>query len=106
MKLVIAISLIAGMLIPSFSCTIGIFSGEATIDGRPMLWKNRDVPNAVQQYIFVEDEHDFVAITYQSTPNMAYGGANNAGFGIVNTDTYNHGEWDYTGLSDGEVCLL
>jgi len=87
-------------------CTIGVFSPLATADDRPMLWKNRDVPNVAQQYIYVEAEHNFVAITYQGVYDKVYGGTNDAGFGIVNTDTYNQGNWRSYGISDGEVMFI
>ncbi len=87
-------------------CTIAVFAPEATEYGRPMLWKNRDVPNYRQQYIFVEEEHSFIGITYQGVYDQVYGGVNDAGFGIVNTDTYNHGPNTGRGLSDGQVMYL
>ncbi len=95
-----------GVVALVWSCTIAVFSGEATEEGRPMLWKNRDVHNASQQYIYVEGgEHRFVGITYQGTYDKVYGGVNDAGFGIVNTDTYNQGPWRTTGATDGEVMF-
>jgi len=90
----------------SFGCTIAVFAPEASEYGRPMLCKNRDVPNYRQQYIYVEAEHAFVGITYQEVYNKIYSGVNDAGFGIVNTDTYNHGPNFPSGLSDGEVMFL
>ena len=33
----------------SNECTIGVFSGRVTADGRPLLWKNRDIGEAVQK---------------------------------------------------------
>ncbi len=88
------------------ACTIAVFAPDATEYGRPMLWKNRDVPNYRQQYIFVAEEHSFIAITYQGVYDQVYGGVNDAGFGIVNTDTYNHGPNTGRGLSDGQVMYL
>ncbi len=99
----IFIALLFGALL---GCTIGVFSPLSTADDRPMLWKNRDVPNAVQQYIYVEARHNFVGITYQGVYNKIYGGTNDDGFGIVNTDTYNQGSWRTHGTSDGEVMFI
>ena len=89
-----------------WGCTIAVFAPDATEYGRPMLWKNRDVPNYRQQYIYVVDEHAFIGITYQGVYDQVYGGVNDAGFGIVNTDTYNHGSNTGRGLSDGQVMYL
>lgn len=87
------------------ACTIGVATSIAT-GGAPILWKNRDVPNWVQQYIYVRTpERSFIAITYQSEPRRAYAGINSDGFGIVNTDTYNQGSFG-TGLNDGEFMYL
>ncbi len=99
----IFIALLFGALL---GCTIGVFSPLSTTDDRPMLWKNRDVPNAVQQYIYVEARHNFVGITYQGVYDKIYSGTNDVGFGIVNTDTYNQGSWRTHGISDGEVMFI
>lgn len=89
----------------SFACTIGVATSTAT-GGAPILWKNRDVPNWVQQYIYVRTPaRSFVAVTYQSEPNRAYAGINSDGFGIVNTDTYNQGAYG-VGLNDGEFMYM
>jgi len=90
----------------AFGCTIAVFSPDATDYCRPMLWKNRDVANYRQQYIYVEAEHNFIGITYQGVANQVYGGANDVGFGIVNTDTYNQGPNRTHGLTDGQVMFL
>ncbi|MCD6595110.1 T9SS type A sorting domain-containing protein [bacterium] len=100
------IFLLLATLSVSLGCTIAVFAPDATEYGRPMLWKNRDVPNYRQQYIYVEDEHRFISITYQGVDNQVYGGANDAGFGIVNTDTYNQGPNQPYGLTDGQVMYL
>ncbi|RKZ35087.1 hypothetical protein DRQ33_00555 [bacterium] len=107
MKLILNISIIFAILVSSvWSCTIAVFAPDATEYGRPMLWKNRDVPNYRQQYIYVENGHSFIAITYQGMTEQVYGGANDIGFGVVNTDTYNNGPNLPDGLTDGQVMYL
>ena len=39
----------------SQECTTAIFTGEATADGRPMLWKNRDTDQLSNKVVFVDD---------------------------------------------------
>ncbi|MBS1271466.1 MAG: hypothetical protein MAGBODY4_00597 [Candidatus Marinimicrobia bacterium] len=57
MKKLISLIIITLLLtnIPSdvLSCTVAVISREATPDGRPLLWKNRDSShrdNAIQYY--------------------------------------------------------
>ncbi len=88
------------------ACTIAVFAPEATETGKPMLWKNRDVSNANQQYIYVEDGLSFIGVTYQGHADKIYSGVNSEGFGIINSDTYNSGGASFTGLVDGRVMYL
>lgn len=70
-----------------FACTMGVASGNATNDGRPLLWKTRDFevkPNVVvytqtTQYHFVSN------ITPEYGYNKSWFGLNNQGFAIANT---------------------
>jgi len=83
-------------------CTIAVVSG--THYGRPILWKNRDVPNVHQEVRYFDGEpFDFVGNVYEGETNRTWAGINSAGFGIVNTDTYNQGPRGTTGPDDGEV---
>lgn len=45
-------------------CTIAVVSGSVPIDGKPLLWKNRDVTeqNNVVQYFYGE-KYSFIGIT-------------------------------------------
>jgi hypothetical protein len=55
-------------------CTIGVFSGEVTSDGRPLLWKNRDVADANQRFIYVGSylRDDIITIPYKILDQMPY----------------------------------
>jgi hypothetical protein len=67
-------------------CTVGVASGRATADGRPLLWKNRDAQkrhNVVTA--FADGKHPYVAICDAGTKTSVWGGANAAGFCIINS---------------------
>lgn len=98
-KSIILLLLAAGILFP---CTIAVVSGSAA--GYPILWKNRDVFNSDQEMRYFDTSpYRFVSNVYKGETHRAWAGLNDAGFGIVNTDTYNQGAWGTTGPDDGEV---
>ncbi|MBQ6871888.1 MAG: hypothetical protein IJO23_05980 [Bacteroidales bacterium] len=73
------------------ACTSAIFSGKATPDGRPMMWKHRDNPadNVCVEYI-KGDKYNFIALMNSGRKSKsAWGGTNDAGFSIMNTASYN-----------------
>ena len=73
-------------------CTTGVASGLATPDGKPLLWKNRDVSDANQEFHFVDlggDFIPFIANTYSGNTNEYFGGVNAVGFAIENSNSYN-----------------
>jgi hypothetical protein len=68
-------------------CTIGVAIGEATTDGRPMLWKTRDyeIKNNIIFYTQT-DKYSFISnITPEYGFSKSWYGINNMGFAIVNT---------------------
>jgi hypothetical protein len=69
--------------------TIVVVSGKATVDGRPLLWKNRDVNeqnNLVRFYPGVE--YSFIGISKAGDYSSVWSGINSAGFAIVNSVSY------------------
>ena len=34
-------------------CTTAVFAGKATVDGRPLLWKNRDTSDENNEVVFI-----------------------------------------------------
>ena len=75
----------------SFACTNWLASGRVTVDGRPILHKNRDVGNDRQEYHYVENGGiPFIGQTYANLLNGEYwAGTNAAGFAIQNSNSYN-----------------
>ena len=92
-------------------CTIGVFSGSVTEDGRPMIWKNRDVTNDIQKYCYFEPIlpgsdtalYAFIGNVYSADTNRVYMGINEVGFGIINSNIYNLGDSLSRGMDDGEL---
>jgi hypothetical protein len=84
------------------ACTIGAFSGRALSDGRPVLWKNRDVTDANQASRYFNDgAHAYVALIYPGETANAWAGINDAGFGIMNSNSFNLGSGSPEGIGDG-----
>ena len=67
-------------------CSVGVACGRATADGRPLLWKNRDASSRdnVVRY-FTDGDIPYVALCNAGSTKSAWGGANRAGFCIMNS---------------------
>jgi len=94
-------------------CTIMVISGQATTDGRPILWKNRDVTRADQKYLYIpsrEDEdgstYGFIGNFYADDPYRCYMGVNEVGFAVINANCYNLTDNRKDGLDDGDIMRL
>jgi len=70
-------------------CTIAVVSGSVTLDGRPLLWKNRDVTDQdnVVRY-FYGGRYPFIGITQAGDHERVYAGINTEGFAILNSVSY------------------
>lgn len=96
---------------PLWACTSAVVSGRVTPDGRPLLWKNRDTDFMRNHIAYVQGEkYSFIANVnsdnfWQSASlprgetglKEAWMGTNEAGFAIMNTQSYNLVE-----VKDGE----
>jgi hypothetical protein len=72
------------------ACTIGSFGPGSTIEGRPILWKNRDVSDENQEMrFFTGSRFSYVTNVYAIDTLNAWAGINEAGFGIMNSNSYN-----------------
>jgi hypothetical protein len=93
-------------------CTTGLALGVATPDGRPLLWKNRDVSNSNQEFHYYDDGRiPFISITYSGETDEYYGGLNAAGFAVENSNSYNLESGPYQngfgyGDDDGQIHRL
>ncbi|MDP8228055.1 MAG: carcinine hydrolase/isopenicillin-N N-acyltransferase family protein [Candidatus Electryoneaceae bacterium] len=89
-------------------CTTGLASGHATPDGKPLLWKNRDLGGGTQQeYHYVSDGRiPFIGQTYTNRTTQYYGGINAVGFALENSNSYNLDDLIMGGDDDGDIIYL
>lgn len=98
----------------SGECTIGVFAGSATADGRPILWKNRDVTNDIQKFCYFEPRlpnsdtvfFPYIGNVYSADTTKVYMGLNQAGFAIINANCYNLPDTLGRGIDDGELLRM
>ncbi|HBN77304.1 MAG TPA: hypothetical protein DD473_16120 [Planctomycetaceae bacterium] len=70
----------------SQACTTVVISGRATIDGRPLLWKNRDTWQNQNEVVHDSSgKYTFVGITNAEASERIYMGTNTAGLCIENS---------------------
>jgi len=73
-------------------CTTAIISGEASTDGAPMLWKNRDTNFLSNKVIYVDEKpYGYLGLVNagETSGRWVYAGLNSEGFGIINSVAYN-----------------
>lgn len=99
----IAIALGSGL---ASACTTGVISGKATVDGRPLLWKNRDAPHKNNQVVFFNDgKYACTAVVNAGQRNAIWMGVNAAGFCIENSVTRDLSQPGAKGLGNGGLML-
>ena len=65
------------------ACTSAVISGRATLDGRPILWKNRDTSKTENKLIYIKGEkYDLIGVANNSDAagDSIWMGSNSAGF--------------------------
>lgn len=77
---------------PIVACTTAVLTGRATVDGRPLLYKQRDtgfLDNKVMA--FTDGIYTYMGIvnSVDVDGNEVWGGHNSAGFAIMNSASYN-----------------
>ncbi len=81
--LLAAVSCVAA---PARACTTAVISGKATADGRPLLWKNRDISNTKNEVAFITDGKYAVTAQVNSGERKSiWMGVNSAGLCIENS---------------------
>ncbi|KPL06279.1 hypothetical protein AMJ86_09010 [bacterium SM23_57] len=74
----------------SDGCTTALVSGRVTVDGRPLLWKNRDVHGWDQEFVYDDTGlYTFIGMTYAGVTDQNWGGVNEVGFAIGNANAWN-----------------
>lgn len=87
------------------ACTTAIISGKYTTDGRPMMWKVRDSDYAKNSMIYFADgKYSYVGLinSEDNAGAQIWGGANVAGFSIMNSASFNVNLDDETSKKDLE----
>ncbi|MBU1013051.1 MAG: C45 family peptidase [Bacteroidetes bacterium] len=115
MKKLILLSIISFFVIfhnQADACTSFIISGKYTVDGKPLLLKNRDTGEMRNSLVIYNDgKYKYMAVTNSTERGMkssVWGGYNEKGFAIMNTAAYNNNVGDSTspGDQDGVVTKL
>lgn len=85
--LLVALVLALPLTRSSRACTTAVISGKATIDGRPLLWKNRDTKSGLHNEVAVLEGGRFkaIAVVNAGQRKAIWMGVNEAGFCIENS---------------------
>ena len=92
LSLVLALALLSTF--PTDACTSAIFTGKATPDGRPLLWKHRDTGELNNRIEFFPSgngrKYGFLGLVNSPVQDgEVWYGTNEVGFSIMNTASYN-----------------
>ncbi|MEA3503694.1 MAG: carcinine hydrolase/isopenicillin-N N-acyltransferase family protein [Bacteroidota bacterium] len=92
----------------SYACTTAVISGKYTNDGRPLLWKLRDTGTDDNKLMyFDEGKFSFVGLVNSEDEAMqVWSGANEAGFAIMNSASFNIRENDTSLVRDREGVVM
>jgi len=108
-KLLFALNILFVLTFSVNPCTTAVVSGKATDDGRPLLLKNRDA-DALQNKLvyFFDGKYRFIGLVNSEDKDNkdVWCGFNAAGFGIMNSASYNLKMSDTTKLSDLEGRIM
>ena len=103
----LTLSLVLMTLSFSSACTIGVFGPSASASGRPMLWKNRDVNDENQEVRYLTGpKYRYVTNVYANDTLDAWAGINEAGFAIMNSNSFNIMARDEGAADDGSIMSL
>lgn len=93
-----------------FPCTSAIISADASLTGRPILWKHRDTGEVENKLVHLKgDKYAFTGIfNVSDTLNKElWMGTNETGFSIMNTASYNvNAGVEWTGEKDQEGMFM
>ncbi|MCX6600002.1 MAG: hypothetical protein NT025_00340 [bacterium] len=88
-------------------CTTAVIRGSATANGRPLLWKNRDVSYPDQEIVhFRATPYSFVSIITAGDTTQAWGGVNETGFAIEDATNLNTSDQVAGPDDDGIIIKL
>lgn len=101
--MLLAVLLVCGQLSVT-PCTVAVVSGKVTLDGCPLLWKNRDT-SAVNNKIayFQGEKYNFIGLITagQEPVQSVWAGINTQGFAIINSASSDLSESEKSGKDNG-----
>lgn len=110
MRIILLFLALLGAAAQAVCCTSAVVAGSLTESGRPMLWKNRDtssLDNFVARVEPSDSAFGYVALFNKGDIALkeAWIGMNDAGFVIMNTQSYNLAPYP-AGAKDREGILM
>ncbi len=92
---------------PSWACTTGLAAGEATADGRCLLWKNRDSSFKNNEMVFLtRGEFQLIGVINADDTTQIWAGVNTFGFAIMNAESRDLAKPDENTIYDEEGYLM
>jgi acyl-CoA:6-aminopenicillanic acid acyl transferase len=93
----------------AFSCTTFIISGKVTMDGKPILFKNRDTGEMQNSLVhFTDGKYKYIGLVNGNNAwsKEVWGGYNECGFAIMNSAAYNNNVGDTSKFTDQEGVIM
>ncbi len=93
----------------TFGCTTAVISGKYTKNGRPMIWKLRDSESYENKMMFFDHaKYAFVGMINSDDEKgeQVWGGANDQGFAIMNSASFNVNSGDSSSVKDQEGVFM
>jgi len=106
--------LIAALLLAfcadGIACTTGIVSGKYTVDGRPLMWKQRDSEKMLDNYYVFKNDKKYayigvVPFASKQQKSVVYG-QNECGLAIMNSTAYNLDDPSVTNATQNNIIRL
>lgn len=92
------------------ACTTFIISGKYTVDGKPILFKNRDTGEMKNSLVLFSDgKYKYMGVvngTENSWNKSIWGGYNETGFAIINSAAYNNNVGDTSSFKGQDGVLM
>lgn len=108
--LLLAILLIlSGLYTTIRACTTAVIAAKNSASGKSMIWKLRDTDNLENAMRYFDDgKYTYLGLVNanDSLGEHVWGGANSAGFAIMNSASYNVNVGDTTQLKDQEGVFM
>jgi len=93
----------------SYACTTFLISGKYTVDGKSILFKNRDTEEMQNSLAsFNDGKYKYIGLVdgVKKWNKMVWGGYNETGFAIMNSAAYNNNTGDTTKFKGQEGVVM